>query len=71
MVVPEVLTISEAAMEMRVSAPTVRRWIRDHQLETIVLPSGRRRIPIEALGAMHQPLPKLEHGDSKSRKRRA
>lgn len=67
-VVPELLTVAETAMECRVSAHTVRRWIADGRLEHVALPSGGLRIPIEALTSM-QRLPRLAHGQSKSARR--
>jgi len=49
---PNLLTIAEAAHVMRVSTRTVWRWIEAGDLQTVKLPSGRQRIPHEALVAM-------------------
>lgn len=46
---PELLSVTEVALLMRVSAPTVRKWIRQQTLPAITLPSNsknsRHRIP--------------------------
>lgn len=48
-VVPGVLTPEQVATELQTSPRTVRRWIQRGELEAIVLPSGRVRVPIHAL----------------------
>jgi helix-turn-helix protein len=53
-IVPEVITPAEAALECRRSVPTIRRWMRTGLLESIELPSGRRVIPLAALGAFQR-----------------
>ena len=41
----ELLRPGEAAAKLRVSAETIRRWVRAGQLRVIRLPGGAARIP--------------------------
>lgn len=47
--VPNYLTPDEAADRLRVTGRTIRRWVADGKLRAVTLPSGRIRIPEEAL----------------------
>lgn len=49
---PNLLTVTETAVYCCVSTQTIRRWIRDGRLESVRLPSGRPRIPRQALVLM-------------------
>lgn len=51
------LTIKEYAIFMRVSASTVRRWMREGRIQTVDTPSGRKRVLIE-LPENEKPSPK-------------
>ena len=48
----ELLTPHEAAAELRVTASTVKRWLRDGKLPGVLLPSGVWRIPVCELRAL-------------------
>ena len=43
------LTPAETAQQLRVSPRTVRRWLVEGRLVGVRLPSGRWRVPVEAL----------------------
>lgn len=49
---PALLTASEVAERARVSAETVRRWVREGQLPAITLPSGTLRFRAEDIDAL-------------------
>jgi excisionase family DNA binding protein len=40
----DLLTIPEAARHLKVSRVTVWRWVKNHELEAVVLPKGGYRI---------------------------
>lgn len=46
---PELLTVSEYALEMRVTGQTVRRWVREGRLEAVRTRGGQMRVPLHAL----------------------
>lgn len=46
---PELLTPQEAAERLRVTDKTIIRWCRTGRLRSVALPSGRFRIPADAL----------------------
>lgn len=45
----ELLSISQAARRLEVSVDTLRRWADRGLIETVVLPSGHRRYPVDAI----------------------
>lgn len=49
---PELYTVSEAAMELRVSSATIKRWLRAGDLAGVRLPSGVWRVPVDGLQAL-------------------
>lgn len=49
---PELLTPAEAAAALRVSAATMRGWIRAEKIASIRTPGGRALIPAVALEAI-------------------
>jgi predicted site-specific integrase-resolvase len=51
---PEVLSVAECAIEVRRSAATVRRWIRDGQLAAVRLPSGGLVVPVSELASFER-----------------
>jgi excisionase family DNA binding protein len=65
---PELYSVSEAAVECRCSAYTIRRWIRNGDLESVVLPSGRRLVPRAALSKF-QRIPARARPGQRSRAR--
>lgn len=46
------LTTAEVAARCRVNAETVRRWVREGDLEAVVLPSGTLRFRAEVVDAL-------------------
>lgn len=69
----EFLTPAEVGRACRVSAGTVRHWARTGQIPTIRLPSGRWRIPLDALASVqHIDTPTTaDHGKHRSDRRAA
>jgi predicted site-specific integrase-resolvase len=51
-VISELATPAEAGAELRVSAATIKRWLRDGQLVGVKLPSGEWRVPLSELRAL-------------------
>ncbi len=51
----QVFTVDEAAEYLRVSRPTVYRWMRDGDLPFYVLPKGGRRLKKEDLDKLLKP----------------
>ncbi len=51
----DVFTVDEAAEYLRVSRPTVYRWMRDGQLPFYVLPKGGRRLKKQDLEQLLKP----------------
>lgn len=47
--VKKLLSTFEAAESLGVHDQTIRRWITDGKLNAIILPSGRKKIPIEEI----------------------
>lgn len=51
----ELLTPSEAAIELRTTAATIKRWLRDGRLPGVRLPSGEWRVVADDLRALRVP----------------
>ncbi len=47
-----VITINKAAAALDVNPRTVARWVEEGRLESVTLPSGRRRIRLSAVLAI-------------------
>ena len=46
---PELLTASEAALELRCSVTSIKRWVAEGQLGAVRTPGGHLRIPVHEL----------------------
>lgn len=51
---PELMTLQEAALELRVSVQTARRYVRQGRLPHVRTPGGNIRIPLAALPALQR-----------------
>ena len=49
----ELLTPGEAAVELRTTAATVKRWLRDGRLPGVRTPGGEWRVAIDDLRGLH------------------
>jgi excisionase family DNA binding protein len=61
----ELLTVGEAAQELRCSVASVKRWLRDGQIAGVRTPGGHWRVPISELRALRV------HADTSDRDRSA
>jgi excisionase family DNA binding protein len=52
---PELATPAEAAIELRTSVPTVKRWCREGRIGAIKLPGGEWRIPLWEIRGLYVP----------------
>lgn len=53
----ELLTPQEAGARLKVTPKTIQRWAAEGAIASVTLPSGRIRIPSEAIDALLAPVP--------------
>lgn len=50
-----VMSTRDAARLLGVNIATVRRWVRDGKIESVRLPGGQIRIPVDELARLTRP----------------